>query len=157
MLLACCYNASLCARYAALVGWLLLLDPAWLWELQHCCLLCCLAVCSKQSILIFMCAAAAATVLDGLMQSQVRPGQALYCCGPHCCCCCCWPAPAVEGPQGGVCIKQALPYVRIVGEGWPLTQDRLRIEAAALQAEHAACSQHVPQVSGSRVTCCSAL
>ncbi len=28
----------------------------------------------------------------------------------------------VEGPSGGVCVKQALPYVRCVGEAWPLTQ-----------------------------------
>lgn len=30
----------------------------------------------------------------------------------------------VEGPAGGVCIKQALPYVRICGESWPLAQVR---------------------------------
>ncbi len=28
----------------------------------------------------------------------------------------------LEGPTGGLCVKQALPYVRIVGESWPLTQ-----------------------------------
>ena len=28
----------------------------------------------------------------------------------------------VEGPAGALCIKQALPYVRCVGESWPLTQ-----------------------------------
>jgi hypothetical protein len=28
----------------------------------------------------------------------------------------------VEGPSGCICVKQALPYVRIVGESWPLTQ-----------------------------------
>ena len=26
----------------------------------------------------------------------------------------------VKGPQGGVAVKQALPYVRLVGESWPL-------------------------------------
>ena len=26
----------------------------------------------------------------------------------------------VKGPVGGVCVKQALPYVRLVGESWPL-------------------------------------
>jgi 5-methylthioribose kinase len=31
----------------------------------------------------------------------------------------------VEGPNGGVCVKQALPYVRCVGESWPLTQVRM--------------------------------
>src|SRR5262249_41234020 len=30
----------------------------------------------------------------------------------------------VEGPAGGVCVKQALPYVRLVGEGWPMTLAR---------------------------------
>lgn len=34
----------------------------------------------------------------------------------------------VEGPNGAVCVKQALPFVRCVGESWPLTQDRLRLE-----------------------------
>lgn len=31
----------------------------------------------------------------------------------------------VSGPAGGLCIKQALPYVRCVGESWPLTQVRV--------------------------------
>ena len=26
----------------------------------------------------------------------------------------------VKGPMGGVAVKQALPYVRLVGESWPL-------------------------------------
>jgi 5-methylthioribose kinase len=37
-----------------------------------------------------------------------------------------------QQPQRSVIIKQALPYVRLVGESWPLTLDRARIEAAAL-------------------------
>ena len=28
----------------------------------------------------------------------------------------------LEGPAGALCLKQALPYVRVVGEDWPLTQ-----------------------------------
>jgi 5-methylthioribose kinase len=36
----------------------------------------------------------------------------------------------VDGPHGGVCVKQALPYVRVAGEGWPLDVDRARFEAA---------------------------
>lgn len=31
----------------------------------------------------------------------------------------------VKGPLGGVCIKQSLPFVRCVGESWPLSQVRL--------------------------------
>ncbi|KXZ55583.1 hypothetical protein GPECTOR_2g1133 [Gonium pectorale] len=50
----------------------------------------------------------------------------------------------VEGPSGSLCIKQALPYVRCVGEDWPLTQDRCRIEAEALGEEAAVCPAHVP-------------
>lgn len=30
----------------------------------------------------------------------------------------------VEGPHGGVCIKQGLGFVRCVGEAWPLSQVR---------------------------------
>jgi len=33
----------------------------------------------------------------------------------------------VEGPAGGVAIKQSLPYIRCVGESWPLTQVRMRV------------------------------
>ena len=36
----------------------------------------------------------------------------------------------VDGPHGGVCVKQALPYVRVAGESWPLDVDRARFEAA---------------------------
>eukprot|EP00879_Flechtneria_rotunda_P017191 GHRR01018005.1.p1 GENE.GHRR01018005.1~~GHRR01018005.1.p1 ORF type:complete len:612 (+),score=268.65 GHRR01018005.1:221-1837(+) len=52
----------------------------------------------------------------------------------------------VMGPSGGVCLKQALPFVRCVGEDWPLSQDRCRIEAEALQLGHGLCSLHVPEV-----------
>ncbi|GFR48766.1 hypothetical protein Agub_g10587 [Astrephomene gubernaculifera] len=52
----------------------------------------------------------------------------------------------LEGPAGGLCVKQALPYVRCVGEDWPLTQDRMRIESEALAEEAACCPEHVPAV-----------
>jgi 5-methylthioribose kinase len=44
----------------------------------------------------------------------------------------------VEGPQGGVCVKQALPYVRLVGEGWPMTLKRAFFEHEYMreQAKH---------------------
>lgn len=46
----------------------------------------------------------------------------------------------VEGPAGALCLKQALPYVRLVGEGWPLDLRRAWFEhrAAAVQSRHAA-------------------
>ncbi len=38
----------------------------------------------------------------------------------------------VDGPRGGVCLKQALPYVRVAGESWPLDVKRANYEAAYL-------------------------
>ena len=45
----------------------------------------------------------------------------------------------VEGPVGDLCVKQALPYVRLVGESWPLPLERafFEYEASVLQARHA--------------------
>jgi len=40
-----------------------------------------------------------------------------------------------EGPTGGTIVKQALPYVRLVGESWPLPLSRAHFEHLAL-AEH---------------------
>jgi 5-methylthioribose kinase len=42
----------------------------------------------------------------------------------------------VKGPDGGVAVKQALPYVRLVGESWPLPLSRAHYEHMAL-SEHA--------------------
>ncbi|MGF1563185.1 MAG: S-methyl-5-thioribose kinase [Geminicoccaceae bacterium] len=52
----------------------------------------------------------------------------------------------VEGPAGSFVVKQALPYVRLVGESWPLPLERAFFEHAALveQARHA--PARVPQV-----------
>jgi len=38
----------------------------------------------------------------------------------------------VEGPAGGLVVKQALPYVRLVGESWPLPLERSWFEYNAL-------------------------
>ena len=46
----------------------------------------------------------------------------------------------VRGPAGGLCVKQALPYVRLVGESWPLPLDRAFYEHEAL-VEH---GRHAP-------------
>jgi 5-methylthioribose kinase len=45
----------------------------------------------------------------------------------------------VEGPEGGLVVKQALPYVRLVGESWPLPLERSWFEYNALveQARYA--------------------
>lgn len=52
----------------------------------------------------------------------------------------------VKGPAGGVCVKQALPYVRLVGESWPLPLDRIYFEREALKAQAAAVPHLVPKV-----------
>jgi len=36
----------------------------------------------------------------------------------------------VDGPDGGVCAKQSLPYVRVAKDTWPLDASRARFEAA---------------------------
>ncbi len=52
----------------------------------------------------------------------------------------------VEGPKGSVVVKQALPYVRMVGESWPLPLARAHFEHLALveQGKHA--PQRVPAI-----------
>lgn len=47
----------------------------------------------------------------------------------------------VEGASGSVVVKQALPYVRLVGESWPLPLERAFFEHASL-VEHA---RHAPE------------
>lgn len=47
-----------------------------------------------------------------------------------------------------VIVKQALPYLRIVGESWPLTLDRARIEADALALQNRLAPGLVPQLFG---------
>jgi 5-methylthioribose kinase len=41
----------------------------------------------------------------------------------------------VEGPAGSVVVKQALPYVRLVGESWPLPLSRSHFEHRALSEQ----------------------
>lgn len=40
---------------------------------------------------------------------------------------------AKDSSGGGVCVKQALPYVRMTGPEWPMTPERARFEATSLQ------------------------
>lgn len=46
----------------------------------------------------------------------------------------------------GVIIKQALPYAKVVGESWPLTVKRAKIEADALKVFVAIAPKYVPEV-----------
>jgi 5-methylthioribose kinase len=45
-----------------------------------------------------------------------------------------------------VIIKQALPYVRLVGESWPLSPERARIESDALALQAQLCPDLVPRL-----------
>lgn len=49
-------------------------------------------------------------------------------------------------PSKRVIVKQALPYVRCVGESWPMTLDRSYYEYRALTAEKEACPALVPSL-----------
>ncbi|WCK55648.1 S-methyl-5-thioribose kinase [Aneurinibacillus sp. Ricciae_BoGa-3] len=52
-----------------------------------------------------------------------------------------------RGPSGkSIIFKQALPYARVVGESWPLTLDRARIESEALILQNELCPGFVPEV-----------
>ena len=52
----------------------------------------------------------------------------------------------VEGPLSGVVVKQALPYVRLVGESWPLSLRRSFFEHQALSVQASLVPRHVPKV-----------
>jgi 5-methylthioribose kinase len=52
----------------------------------------------------------------------------------------------VEGPAGGVVVKQALPYLRLVGESWPLPLERSYFESLALAEQARATPELVPRL-----------
>jgi len=52
----------------------------------------------------------------------------------------------LTGPGGKVVAKQALPYVRCVGESWPLTLERAAFESKALVIQKKLCPELVPEV-----------
>ncbi|TDP26425.1 S-methyl-5-thioribose kinase [Halanaerobium congolense] len=43
-------------------------------------------------------------------------------------------------------LKQALPYVRLVGKDWPMTRDRSRIESEAIKTQSKYCPDYVPEI-----------
>jgi 5-methylthioribose kinase len=52
----------------------------------------------------------------------------------------------VEGPAGSLCVKQALPYVRLVGEGWPMRLERALYEWRASTVQAANVGRLIPQM-----------
>jgi 5-methylthioribose kinase len=51
-----------------------------------------------------------------------------------------------QNPAETVVVKQAVPFLRIVGESWPLSRSRMNFEIEALAHQAQFCPQHVPQV-----------
>jgi 5-methylthioribose kinase len=52
----------------------------------------------------------------------------------------------VKGPNGGIAVKQALPYVRLVGESWPLPLSRSHYEYLALMHQARLVPRLVPAI-----------
>ncbi|XBJ05744.1 hypothetical protein VPH35_024476 [Triticum aestivum] len=52
----------------------------------------------------------------------------------------------VSSDAGSVVVKQALPYIRCVGDSWPMTRERAYFEASALREHGRLCPDHVPEV-----------
>ena len=49
-------------------------------------------------------------------------------------------------PNRAVVVKQALPYLRVAGESWPLTRERMRFESQALHLYNDLCPGLAPKV-----------
>lgn len=52
----------------------------------------------------------------------------------------------VVSPSGSLVVKQALPYIRCIGESWPMTKERAYFEVTTLKEHARWCPQHVPEV-----------
>ncbi|OQX59672.1 MAG: S-methyl-5-thioribose kinase [Helicobacteraceae bacterium 4484_230] len=53
---------------------------------------------------------------------------------------------AMEKPEKALIVKQAVPYLRIAGEGYPLSRERMSYEIRALQIYNDLIPKHVPEV-----------
>jgi len=51
-----------------------------------------------------------------------------------------------QAPEQSVVVKQALPYLRVAGESWPLTRERMRFETQALLLHNDLAPGLVPRV-----------
>ncbi|CAH9144610.1 unnamed protein product [Cuscuta epithymum] len=52
----------------------------------------------------------------------------------------------VIGPSGSLVIKQAIPYVRCIGESWPMSKERAYFEVTTLKEHGRLCPEHTPEV-----------
>ncbi len=51
-----------------------------------------------------------------------------------------------DDPTNSLVVKQALPYLRVIGESWPLTRERVRYEAQALRKHNEVAPGLAPEV-----------
>ncbi|MBU2512584.1 S-methyl-5-thioribose kinase [bacterium] len=51
-----------------------------------------------------------------------------------------------DKPVETVVLKQAVPYLRVVGDSWPLAKERMKFEIMALQRQKELCPKYVPDV-----------
>ena len=51
-----------------------------------------------------------------------------------------------DDPTNSLVLKQALPYLRVIGESWPLTQERVRYETQALRKHNEVAPGLAPEV-----------
>lgn len=58
----------------------------------------------------------------------------------------------LEGPAGSVIVKQALPFIRVIGESWPFPVSRIAYETRALQHHLRTASNFVPTILYSNET-----
>lgn len=52
----------------------------------------------------------------------------------------------VEGPKGKLCVKQAVPYVRLIGEEWPMTLERMAFQHRCHLEHSRYCQQYLPKL-----------
>ena len=52
----------------------------------------------------------------------------------------------VQGPSGSVCVKQALPYVRVAGASWPMTLERAFFESSYYAAVAPSVGGLIPRI-----------
>jgi 5-methylthioribose kinase len=52
----------------------------------------------------------------------------------------------IDGPEGSVCVKQALPYVRAAGPSWPMSLERAFFENAYFRAVAPHVGSRIPEI-----------
>ena len=52
----------------------------------------------------------------------------------------------VKGARGACCVKQSLPYVRLVGEGWPMPLERAFFEHECLRRHGVHAAERLPEI-----------